>query len=61
MKSCFLMGHRDCGSEMYTFITDAVRKYVELYGVQEFIVGHYGRFDNMAARAVMEIKKSMLM
>ena len=32
-------------------------RHIEAYGVTDYVVGHYGRFDAMAARAVREAKK----
>lgn len=36
---------------------EAVERHVTQYGVTEFVVGHYGRFDAMAAAAVRAVKK----
>ena len=55
-KSCFLIGHRDSGAEIYPRLRREVERHAEQYGVEEFLVGHYGAFDAMAARAVLETK-----
>ncbi|MBR5519936.1 MAG: hypothetical protein IKU55_04385, partial [Clostridia bacterium] len=34
----------------------AIRKHIREYGVQEFVVGMYGMFDRLAARAVFAVK-----
>ncbi len=56
-KTCFFIGHRDAPAELLTLILRAVEQHITEYGVSEFIVGHYGRFDALAARAVREKKK----
>ena len=37
-------------------MTEAVERHITEYGVTEFIVGNYGRFDHMAAKAVIVAK-----
>lgn len=36
---------------------EAVEQHIVEYGVTEFFVGHYGRFDALAAHAVKDAKK----
>ena len=57
MKLCFFIGHRDAEEALYPLIVTEVEKHIAEYGVTEFIVGQYGRFDRMAARAVQELKE----
>lgn len=38
-------------------LAEAVERHIVEYGVTEFVVGHYGAFDRMAARAVREAKQ----
>jgi len=57
MSSCFFLGHRDSPESLWKAIYDAAVRHITEYGVTEFIVGHYGRFDNMAARAVIAAKQ----
>ena len=57
MASCFFIGHRDAPDELRPLLAETVERYITLYGVTEFIVGHYGRFDAMAASAVRAAKK----
>ena len=54
-KRCFLMGHRDAPEEIYPFLREAIERHIQL-GVKEFIIGHYGSFDRMATRALVEAK-----
>ena len=57
-KSCFFIGHREANEEIYAELRVAVEQHIVEFGVTEFIVGHYGGFDRMAARAVIEAKKT---
>lgn len=56
MKSCFFIGHREASIEIYPALAEAVEHHVMDYGVREFVVGQYGGFDRLAARAVMDTK-----
>lgn len=56
-KSCFFIGHREAGPEILPTLEDAIEKHISEYGVTEFIVGHYGGFDRLAARVVISAKK----
>ena len=56
MKSCFFIGHREASSEIFPALIDAVEQHIVEYGVTEFIVGNYGGFDHMAAKAVIAAK-----
>ena len=57
MKSCFFIGHREASEEIYPVLYAAVEQHIVEYGVTEFFVGHYGRFDRLAALAVKEAKR----
>ena len=56
MKSCFFIGHREASSEVLPALREAVERHIVDYGVTEFIVGNYGGFDRVAAKAVIEAK-----
>ena len=56
-KSCFFIGHREASEEIYPVLYAAVEQHILDYGVTEFIVGHYGGFDHLAASAVKEAKR----
>ena len=56
-KSCFFIGHREASKEIYPLLYAAVEQHIVEYGVTEFIVGHYGGFDRLAASAVKEAKR----
>lgn len=55
-KSCFFIGHRETSEEIYPVLYAAVEQHIVEYGVTEFIVGHYGGFDRLAASAVKAAK-----
>ena len=54
--TCFLIGHRDSPETLRPLLEDAVERHITEYGVTEFVAGHYGRFDYMAAGAVKAAK-----
>lgn len=58
IKSCFFIGHREANEEIYADLLAAVERHIVEFGVTEFIIGHYGEFDRLAARAVIEAKKT---
>jgi len=53
---CFFIGHRDAPESVYPALCRAVENHIAEHGVTEFVVGRYGNFDSMAARAVTEAK-----
>ena len=57
MNTCFFLGHRDAPNTLFPALTRAVERHITEYGVTEFVVGHYGFFDRMAAQAVIDAKK----
>lgn len=57
MKSCFFIGHREASSEVLPALTEAIERHIVEYRVTEFIVGNYGGFDHMAAKAVIAAKE----
>ena len=57
MKTCFFIGHHDAPDEILAALIAEVERHVSEYGVEEFVVGHYGNFDTLAGRAVKEVKE----
>ena len=57
MRTCFFIGHRDAPERILSTLTQAVEHHITEYGVTEFVVGHYGRFDYLAGHAVRDVKK----
>lgn len=55
-KSCFFIGHRDADSDILLQLEKEVERHICELGVTEFIVGGYGAFDRLAARAVISAK-----
>ena len=54
---CFFIGHGDAPETVMPRLLQAVETHIVTYGVQEFVVGHYGNFDRLAAQAVRQLKK----
>ena len=57
MKSCFFIGHREASLEVLPALAEAIEQHIVEYGVTEFIIGNYGGFDHMAAKAVIAAKE----
>lgn len=57
VKSCFFIGHREAPIEVLPALERSIERHIAEYGVTEFIVGNYGGFDRLAARAVMSAKR----
>ena len=57
MKTCFFIGHRDAPESIYGRLLATVERHITEYGVTDFVVGRYGNFDRLAARAVVEAKQ----
>jgi len=57
MPSCFFIGHRNAPETLHPLLDAAIERHINDYGVTEFIVGHYGHFDDMAAGAVRRAKQ----
>lgn len=56
-QTCFFVGHREAGNELLPLLAEAVERHITEYGVTAFFVGHYGRFDALAAKAVKAAKE----
>ena len=57
LKTCFFIGHRDAPEGIFHILTKAVERFIAEFGVETFVVGNYGSFDRMAARAVSKVKQ----
>ena len=57
MASCFFIGHRNTPETLRPLLDEVVERHIIEYGVTEFVAGHYGRFDYMAADAVQRAKE----
>lgn len=57
MNTCFFIGHHDAPESIYPSLLAAVEQHIVEYGVTEFVVGRYGAFDRMTARAVRSAKE----
>ena len=57
MKTCFFIGHRSAPESLAPLFDKAIERHITEYGVSDFVVGHYGRFDCLAAAAVHRAKE----
>lgn len=55
MKSCFFIGHREATDALLPQLLDVIEDLVA-QSVTDFVVGHYGGFDRIAANAVLRAK-----
>jgi hypothetical protein len=56
-KKCFFIGHREAPDTLLPALMIKIRECLELYGVTEFYVGHYGHFDALVASALIALKR----
>lgn len=56
-KTCFFIGHRETPDSLLPILDAEVERHITEYGVTDFVVRRYGRFDGMAARCVKAAKK----
>ncbi|MBE5037458.1 hypothetical protein INF35_06650 [Subdoligranulum sp. DSM 109015] len=56
-KRCFLIGHHDAPESIYPALQREIERHITELDVTEFIVGRYGNFDRMAARALVTAKQ----
>lgn len=57
MYKCFFIGHRFVPEKIEPLLCQAIHKHITEYGVTEFYVGHYGKFDHMVIRALRKMKE----
>ncbi len=57
MYTCFFIGHRETPDTLLPILAAEVERHIVEYGVTDFVVGRYGRFDGMAAHGVKIAKK----
>lgn len=58
MSVCFMMGHAHAEDRLLPQILDMAQYLVAHEGVTQFLVGHYGAFDRLAAQAVRQLKRT---
>lgn len=59
-KSCFLIGSHLSPDTLSPLLDEAIERHIAEYGVTEFVVGRYGRFDQLAAEALRRAKERTL-
>lgn len=57
MNTFFFIGHREASEELFPVLTEVVERHIIEYNVTDFVVGQYGNFDKLAAKAVRVVKK----
>lgn len=57
MPTCTFFGHRDSPETLRPALRQAILQMIETHGVDQFYVGHQGRFDRMA---LAELQKAAL-
>lgn len=57
MSTCFFIGHREAPDSLLSPLSAEIERHITEYGVTEFVVGRYGRFDALAAKCVKAAKK----
>jgi hypothetical protein len=55
--TCFFIGNHDAPESLRKQLEQTVEQLITEHGVDDFVVGHYGSFDRMAAGAVKAAKK----
>ena len=57
MLTCFFIGHREAPDSLLPELSAEIERHITEYGVTDFVVGRYGRFDTLAAQCVKAAKK----
>ena len=57
MPTCFFIGYREAPDTLLDKLSAEVERHITEYGVTDFVVGRYGRFDGMAAKCIKTAKK----
>ena len=57
MITCFFIGHREAPDSLLPELSAEVERHIGEYGVTDFVVGGYGRFDALASKCVIDAKK----
>ena len=57
MSTCFLIGSHLSPDALSPLLDEAIERHIAEYGVTEFLVGRYGRFDQLAAEVLRRAKE----
>lgn len=55
-RTCFFIGNRNTPGDIKARLLEVVEQHITEYGVDTFIVGHYGRFDCIVQNVLRETK-----
>lgn len=56
-RTCYFIGHRTVPEDISDRLRESIERHITEYGVSSFVVGHYGEFDQLVARALVEAKQ----
>lgn len=56
-KTCFFIGSRYSSDSIKEKLAEVIENHITEYGVTTFTVGHYGNFDGLVKRVLLEAKK----
>ena len=57
-NTCFFLGNHNSPESVFPILSAAIERHIREFNITSFVVGQYGHFDRMAARAVSELKKA---
>ena len=60
MSTCFFIGSYTDSNNLAPLLDETIERYIVEYGVTEFVVGQYGRFDQLAAETLCRAKRDLL-
>lgn len=55
MPTCTFFGHRDSPESLRPTLHQAILQMIQIHGVDQFYVGHQGRFDRMALAQLRQV------
>ena len=56
MKTCFFIGHRETPDTVLPSLMQEIERHITEHNVTDYVVGHYGNFDSLASKAVINAK-----
>lgn len=56
-KTCFFIGAHYASNDIIKPLTAVIEQHITEYGVTDFTVGHYGKFDSIVQDVLSDLKK----
>lgn len=56
--TCFFIGHRNTPDALFPLLLQSIERHITDYGAINFVVGNYGNFDVMTAKAIIKVKQN---